>query len=47
MGFDWLTLISGLIAAMIGLLVILILSASIVAGYMKNVNDYEKRKRIK
>ena len=47
MEFDWVTLIGGLVAAIMGLLVILILAASIAAGYMKNVNDYEKRKRIK
>ena len=47
MEFDWVTLISGFIASIIGLLVILILAASIAAGYMKNVNDYEERRRNK
>lgn len=47
MGFDWSTLIGGFIASIIGLLVILILVASIAAGYMKNVNDYEERRRNK
>ena len=45
MEFDWTTLIGGLVAAVIGLLILLILGASIVAGYTKNVNDYEDRKK--
>jgi len=40
-----LTFIGGFIVSIIGLLLILMVVVSVVVGYVKNVNDYEERKR--
>ena len=47
MEFNLITYNYGIVAVIVGLLVLILLGASIVAGYIKNVNDYEERKRNK
>ena len=45
MEFNLIPLIYGIVAVTVGLLVIILLVMSIVAGYIKNVNAYEERKK--
>ena len=47
MEFNLIPLIYGIVAVTVGLLVIILLVMSIVAGYIKNVNAYEERKKKK
>ena len=45
MEFNLITYNYGIVAVIVGLLVIILLGASVVAGYIKNVNTYEERKK--
>ena len=45
MEFNLMTYLNGIVAVTVGMLVIILLVMSIVAGYIKNVNAYEERKK--
>ena len=45
MEFNLMTYLNGIVAITVGLLVIILLGMSVVAGYIKNVNAYEERKK--
>ena len=47
MEFNLMTYLNGIVAVTVGMLVIILLGMSVVAGYIKNVNAYEERRRNK